>query len=263
MYRLLIVTEDPKMKEMITGMDGWQALGVKPPHLRATAEEAVEFLNSRHTDAIAVDDTPEFEGFLSYLNKYHPDLPLFTLANTPDEQKMVLRELYSLLTRLNADDSNDEHDQSYRMDEQRERWMKKILCGLVPNEQDMKRQMKLHRCTEQLHTPCVLVRMEMTDDDGFMSERWHYGSERLEVALRNFFGHQHDQMLMHVAVVSPQEVRILCYPADERGVSENAVFDYVQETADQVAHYLGLHMNVLDVSRVAGLADFAIEHGRV
>lgn len=263
MYRLLIVTDNPKVKDMIAGMDGWQAMGVKAPHLRATAEEAVEFLNSRPVDAIAVEDVPAFESLVSYLDKYHPDLPMFAVADTAEAQRKVVQELYSLLTRLRADDSNDEHDLAYRMEEQRERFVKKILSGMVPTEQEMIRLMRLHRCTEQLHVPCVLARLEMSDDDGFMSERWHYGSERLEVALRNFFGHQHDHMLMRVAVVSPQEVRVLCYPADEHGVSENAAFEYVQETTDQVAHYLGLHMNVLGVNRVAGLADFAIEHGRV
>ena len=88
-----------------------------------------------------------------------------------------------------------------------------------------------------------------------MTERWHYGGERLEIALRNFFGREHGHMLLRVAVVSPQEVRVLCYPRDEaEGLSENAAFEYVQETIEQIARYLGLALKVLEVRRIAGCA---------
>ena len=46
MYRLLIVTENHNVNDMINGMQGWEKLGFKPPRLRATSEEAVECLRS-------------------------------------------------------------------------------------------------------------------------------------------------------------------------------------------------------------------------
>ena len=89
-----------------------------------------------------------------------------------------------------------------------------------------------------------------------MSERWHYGSDRLETALRNFFGSGHSHMLMHVAVVSPEEVRVLCYPASpEFGVSENIAYDYMHETVEQIENYLGLHMNIVSVHRISGICE--------
>jgi len=257
-YRLLIVTHDPDTIERLSTMQGWEKLGFKQPTLCRTAEEAIDMLSKRQVDAIAVDDAPEMEGFLTYLDERHPNKPLFEIAATQEEQREVLRQLGMLLNRMRADDSNDAYDDAYRLQIERERWLKRLIGGMVTTQDEMRRQMRLYRCCERLDVPCVLARMEMSDDDGFLSNRWHYGGERLEQALRNFFGYEHDQMRMHVAVVSQEEVRVLCYPAsEEEGISENAAFEYVQETLDQVDHYLGLHMKVLEVRRVPGLLAFA------
>lgn len=258
MYRLLIVTHDPKKVEMLSAMTGWEKLGFRKPVLCQSVQEAMESLSTRHTDAFAVEETPDFEALYACLNEKYPNKPLCAVADTQEEQRMVVQELYRLLNRLNADDSNDEYDESYRLQQERERWLKKVISGMGPSVQEMSRQLKLYRCRECMDVPCVLARLEMTDEDGFLSNRWHYGGERLEQALRNFFGYEHDHMLMHVAVASPEEVRVLCYPACvEEGISENAAFDYVQETLEQVEHYLGLRMKVLEVSRVPGLQAFA------
>ena len=89
-----------------------------------------------------------------------------------------------------------------------------------------------------------------------MSVRWHYGSDRLESALRNFFGRGYSHMLMHVAVVSPEEVRILCYPENaDFDVSENIAYDYMRETLEQIENYLGLHMDIVEVCRLSGLTE--------
>lgn len=261
MYRLLIVTDTPAAKAMLSAMTGWEAQGFRPPRIFSTAEEAVECMNSHHIDAVAVEDSPVFESLISYLNEKHPFLPMFDIAATEEEQQMIIREVSRLLCRLRADDTNDLYDEASRMEDQRERWLKRVIGGMVPTAREMTRKHRMYRCREQLNIPCVLARLELPEDNTFLEERWHYGSERLETALRNFFGREHDHMLMHVAVVSTEEVRVLCYPTvPEAGVSENAVFTYVQETAEQIDHYLGLNMHVLDVCRVPGLLAFAAEN---
>ena len=44
---------------------------------------------------------------------------------------------------------------------------------------------------------------------------------------------------------------------------ENAAFEYVQETIEQIARYLGLALKVLEVRRIAGLCDFAAENDAI
>ena len=257
MYRLLIVTDTQSVKDRLEAMQGWEILGFKPPRIRSSMEEAVECIHRHHIDAVAVEEKPIFAGFLTYLDEHFPNVPLFEIAPDDEEQHSRLRELSGLLSRLNADDTNDLYDEAARMQEQRERWIKKVIGGLVLSRGEMSRSLRLFRCTERMEVPCVLARLEMPEDDHFIGVRWHYGSDRLEVALCNFFGREHDHMKMHVAVVSPQEVRVLCYPAQgEDCVSEKAAFEYVQETAEQIDHYLGLDMKVLEVRRLPGLEAF-------
>ena len=260
MYRLLIVTDDPATQSMMSAMEGWEAMGFRVPRIRATVEEAVEALEKHQIDAVAVSDSPAFAGFMALLDEQYPNLPLFDIASTQEEQREIVHSVYRLLNRLNADDSDDNYDYDSRMQEERDRQMKKLLCGLVPTAAELVRQHRLCRCSEQLDVPCVLVRLSIPEDNTFMEERWRYGSERLETALRNFFGRETEGMLLYVAVVSTGEVRLLCYPtvADE-GVSENAVFDYVQETLEQIEHYLGLELQLNDVRRLPGLACFAAD----
>lgn len=255
MYRLLIVTENQSVNDMFAKMQGWEKLGFRPPRLRSTVEEALECMRNHHIDAIAVEHSPAYDELLAYLDQHHPDLPMFQIASSEGAQLLIIQELSSLLSRLKADDSNDDHDAAFKMRIQRDRWLKKLIGGMVSGE-DLARQMQLYRFNPRLDLPCVLAQLEMSDEDGFMSERWHYGSDRLETALRNFFGHSYSHMLIHVAVISPEEVRVLCYPASpEYGVSENIAFDYVQETLEQIENYLGLHMSVMNVYRISGIRE--------
>ncbi|MEF9879106.1 MAG: hypothetical protein RSE58_05670 [Clostridia bacterium] len=257
MYRLLIVTQSQDVKNMFASMEGWETLGFKPPRIRSDMDEAVECMHKHHIDAIALDKSPALEGLEAYLTKECPNLPIFAIEATPEEQLATIKEVFSLLTRLNADNSNDEYDDGYLLSQQRERWVKQAMSGLVATTDEMNKQLRLYRFRERSDVPCVLARLCLSDGESFLSERWHYGSERLETALRNFFGTQHDHMLLHVAVVSPEEVRVLCYPCQpEEGLSESVAYDFVQETVEQIEHYLGLELKVLDVCRVPGLNAF-------
>lgn len=54
---------------------------------------------------------------------------------------------------------------------------------------------------------------------------------------------------------------MLCYPVTGDGtLLESAVRAYVEETAQQIDHYLGLHMQVAEVRLVPGLSTFAAEN---
>ena len=247
--------------DMLAAMQGWEKLGFKAPRIRGTVDEAVACMQKHHIDAVAVEPSAVFNDFAAYLDQHYPDMPMFQIAATEQDQRLIVQELSSLLARVNADDSNDDHDTAYQMQVQRERWLKKLISGMIIGEEQLIRQMKLYRINAQVNVPCVLARLELTDEDGFMSERWHYGSDRLETALRNFFGRGYSHMLMHVAVISPEEVRVLCYPeSPDYGVSENIAYDYMHETLEQIENYLGLHMSIINVCRISGLAELCADH---
>ena len=51
----------------------------------------------------------------------------------------------------------------------------------------------------------------------------------------------------------------LGYSVAAEPLSENAVFAYVQETADQIARYLGLSLKIREIRRMPGLTAFAAD----
>lgn len=261
MYRLLIVTDNPHVNDMFASMNGWEAMGIKPPRIRSTVNDAIECMHKHHIDAIAVDASPAFETLLPYLDEHFPDMPIFAIEANADEQLKTVREVYHLLTRLGADDSNDEYSDTYKPELLRERWMHRLVSGMVPTRAALDRELKLYRCAAQADVPCVLARLALPTDDNFLAERWHYGSERLETALRNFFGSEREHMLLYIAVVSQEEVRVLCYPASaEDAISESAAQDVIEETVEQIDNYLGLSLTLQDLRLLPGICAFTADH---
>src|SRR5699024_2587158 len=112
-------------KDMLAAMEGWEALGVKPPRVRETVEDAVECMKKHPIDAIAVEDAPAFAPLADYLERQAPAMPVFAIESDAQKQLETVRQAVNLLTRLRADDSNDEYDPAYMMEKQRSRWLRK------------------------------------------------------------------------------------------------------------------------------------------
>lgn len=260
MYRLLIVTEKQSVREMFEGMSGWEVMGFKQPRLRATTEEALACMEKHHIDAIAMDQGDVFADLDAHVEKNCPTMLRFDVEESPEEQLKTIRLLDRLLNQIRADHSNNQYDENNALQYTRDRQMKAVLSGLVPTRKEVNNRLRMLRCPEQGDVPCIVARLGLDEEDPFLTERWHYGSDRLEVALRNFFGGDQPHMLVHVAVVSQDEVRVLCYPcADGQQLSEESVRSFIEEVAQQVENYMGLRMKVLEVQEIPGLCAFARE----
>ena len=261
MYRLLIVTKDSQIESMFASMENWEAMGYKAPRIRSSAEDAIACMKKHHVDAIAVGNDAEFEPVLRYLDEKEAHMPIFQIKDSPEEQMVVLAEVYQLLTQIHSDHCNDDYGESYYFQMARERWMKTVLSGLALTREDILAHHKLYRCTESVTQPCIFTRLTVPSGDVFLAGRWHYGKDRLEVALRNFFGIEHEKMTVHIAVVAPEEVRVLVFPKpehyDSATFSAEHVLGYIEETIDTIEEYLGLKMNVIDVRGMENLTAFA------
>ncbi|MDD3336231.1 MAG: hypothetical protein PHI98_12060 [Eubacteriales bacterium] len=260
MYRLLIVTEKQAVWDMFAKMSGWETLGFKQPRLRKNTAEALECMEKHAIDAIAIEDSAALNDLKTYVDERYPLMLRFPIASNAEEQLHVIKELDRMLGILRADHFNDDYDAKSALWIAQERLLKTIVCGLVPTEKELDMKLRMLRCPEAANVPCILARLGMNMDDPFLTDRWHYGSERLETALRNFFGVQQDGMTMHIAVISPEEVRLLCYP-EQRGaqLDEEQVTRYVNDTMVQISRYLGLEMNILEIRKLPGLCAFAME----
>ena len=261
MYRLLIVTRDPRVENMFESMTNWEGMGYRKPRVRTSVEDALECMQKHHVDAIAVEEDAALAPLNVYLDEEKPDLPIFQIKNNEKEQLTVLSEVYQLLTQTHADHSDDDYGEEYYFKLARERWIKLLMSGMAPTREHVLAHHRLFRCKESIDAPCVYARLSVPSGDVFLSGRWHYGSDRLEVALRNFFGNEHEKMTVHIAVISPEEVRVLACPkgdCSEQGVfGSDHVLSYIEETLEQIEQYLGLKMNVMDIRGMENIVAFS------
>lgn len=257
MYRLLIVTEKQSVRDMFEGMSGWEVMGFKQPRLRANAEEAIACMQKHHIDALAMDGEGVFAELDAYAQEKYPTMLRFAVEDTAEEQLQTIRLLDRLLNQIRADHANNQYDEESALEYTRARQIKALLSGMIPSEKEIRTRLSMLRCYEKADVPCVVARLGLDEEDPFLTERWHYGSNRLEVALRNFFCGEQPTMLVHVAVVSQDEVRVLCYPRGEEELQTEKVQAFVEEAAQQVENYMGLSMKVLDVQKIPGLNVFA------
>lgn len=247
---------------MFDSMQGWEIMGFKPPRLRRTVAEAVECMQKHHIDAIAIDDEPDFAELAHWLDSHAPDMPIFEISTDAENQMEIIREIELLLNQLHTDDSNDDYDEHYYFKLARERWMKRLITGLAPNQDYILSHHRMYRCVDDPTSPCVFARMRVPEGDSFITGRWHYGSERLGTALQNFFGAEHEHHLVHLAVVAPEEVRLVVCPRindADHPVSLEREQAYIEETIQQIQHYLGLNMSVAEICIKNGLVDFAAD----
>ena len=95
---------------------------------------------------------------------------------------------------------------------------------------------------------CVVYEFDLPQGEVYLNFQWHYGSERLEKALRNnFFGRYYEDLYYQVAVLTPRNIRVMVCQRDDR---ENEPEDSLVERADKhvakvledIKEYLGLDM---------------------
>jgi hypothetical protein len=239
-------------------------MGFKEPRLRATVAEAIDCMHKHHIDAIAIDTEPDYAELEQWLDVNATDMPIFSIAQNADKQLEIVREVELLLNQIHADHSNDDYDEGYYFKMAREHWQKRLISGLAPSAEYILAHERMYRCPDDPHKPCVYARMIIPEGDAFIT-RWHYGSERLGTALKNFFGETFEQHLIHVAVVSPEEVRVVVCPrrGDSGGeLSLPKTQKYIEDTVEQIQNYLGLTLTVSELHMRNGLVDFAAESQR-
>jgi len=171
---------------MINEITGWETIGFKPPRIRKTFADAVECMGKHHIDAIGIDEG--FSDLDQWMDSNQPQIPIFEIVDDAEKQLAGLREVELLLNQIHTDDSNDDYNEAGNFAMARERWMKYLLSRLAPTKIEILKQQRLYRCSDDPQKPCIFARINIPEGDMFITERWHYGSERLAIALRNFFG---------------------------------------------------------------------------
>lgn len=262
MYKLLLATDRPEVMDAFGGVKSWEALGFKQPRVVSTAQAAIDSLKKHHADGIAFafDEQAEAQ-LMNCLMTEYPILPIVQAGRNAGQVTDAVCELRSLLNRTRADFSNDSFGEADMMQLCRHDFFRELISQKVACKEDVLRRMRLLRSRMSPDKPCVLVELAMPEDDSFITGRWHYGFERLEVALRNFFGVELNGMRMLVSVLPDERIYLLACPMlGEEAVESisGVVHSHAEESIAHVREYLGLHLSIASIRVLPALAALAV-----
>ncbi len=263
MYKLLLVTNDQTVRDAFSAL-AWENMGFKPPRMANNAEEALGSLKAHHADAIAIALSAEEDAALiRELMKSYPDLPVMEAPAKRGEAEMRVLETRKLLVRLNADISNDSFTLADQMMVCRHEYFRAMMDRRIPTAKDVERMLRLVRSKMDPHRPCVVAELKMPENSDFLRGRWHYGPERLEMALRNIFGVEVAGLRILSCVLPGERILLLGCPMlnHELETEENSmtgvVSHHVQDCIDHVDEYLGIDLTIASMQVLPALTAMA------
>ena len=267
MYKLLLATDRQEIRDVFEQVESWEALGFRTPRVADSAQGAIACLKAHHVDAIAFRLPPDqAETLHEYLQKAHPIMPIFQTAFSKKGQIAYVKELRSLLNRTHADFSNDNFGEADMMMLCRHEFLRSLLSERIESEEEVRTQLMLLRSRMDPDQPCVLVDIDLPHGEEYMADRWHYGSERLEIALRNFFGPEMEGLRMITSVISPSHIRLLACPVlgshhKEHGAESatGLVVEHAEESIAQVKAYMDLDMHICGIRVLPNLVHLTKE----
>ena len=263
MYKLLLVTNDQKVREAFAAV-AWENLGFKQPRTAGTVEEALCSLKAYHADAIAIAlPHEEDDALIRQLMDRWPDLPVMEAPDKRGEVELRTLELRKLLVRLNADISDDSYTLADQMMVCRHEYFRAMMDRRIPSSKDVERMLRLVRSKMDPHRPCVVAELKMPAGSDFLKGRWHYGPERLEMALRNIFGVEVAGLRILSCVLPGERILLLGCPMlyHDMETAENSmtgvVSHHVQDCIDHVDEYLGIDLTIASMQVLPALTAMA------
>lgn len=261
MYKLLLATDKPEIMEAFQAVNSWESLGFRTPRMVSTVQAAMDSLKKHHADGIAMGfGATEDAALTACLMQDYPILPVINANRQPGQVVDDVCELRALLNRTHADFSNDSFGEADMLQLCRHEFFRALIGGQIKQPADVVRRMRLLRSHMSPEQPCVLLELAMPEGDDFLTGRWHYGSERLEVALRNFFGAELEGMRMLVSVLPDQRIFLLACPMLGEAAADSisgVVYSHAEESIAHVKEYLGLHLSIAGVRVLPNLTSLA------
>ena len=264
MFKLLLATDDPEVQKAYGEINDWERLGFRQPRTASTADEATDSLTHHHADAVIIALVPEEEKKLIHAMACdHWRLrPILTAAKNRDEIQRDLVELEILLSRTHADYSNDPYSEETMMQISRHDFFRKVIAGKEHSDEHLRRYLRLLRSRMDPDRPCLMIQFELPDADGYLSDHWHYGSERLEVAMRNIFGAELNGVRFLVSVLDDERIFLLACPMLEHEIPDldimrTTVREHVEWGVKHVQEYLNIEMRILSATEYPTLVDMA------
>ena len=254
MYKLLLVSDQEEVLNAFAQVKNWELQGFKPPHIRHDFEGTIDSLAKHHADGICIAVSPEEEEkILAYLQSDFPNISIFEAGRNEEEVLRYLSELKILLNRIHADYLNERMESTDVLQLCRHEFFRKVINGKVQSSEDLHRNMRLLRSRMDADRPCLLIEIEQSAPFDKLEGRWHFGRERLEIALRNSFAG--DLNGIHILPTIHSDGRILVLACPLHGVDTDMTIDTMTAmltsyTADSIQHmkeFFGLELHIVDI----------------
>ena len=264
MYRLLLATDRPEIRAAFESVGAWEKYNFKTPRIADSAQSAIDTLTRHRADAIAIALPPEETDTLNtWLTENRPYLPIMEAPANAEQLAASMAELVTLLNRTHLDFSNDSVGVADMMQLCRHDFFRQLLGGKLQSEHYIRSHMRLLRSRMDPDRPCVILDLAIPEDSDFLTVRWHYGNERLETALRNFFGAELDGMRILISVLPDQQIRLLCCPMLGEEVRTESITEEVTAHAEQniasVKEFLGVDLRISNITVLPSLTALAKE----
>ena len=253
MYKLLLATDQADVISAYEQISPWETTGFRKPTVVHSAQEAIGYLQTHAVDAIAMALPHEQEASLiQHLRTIQPPIPAVQAAPDVAQSLQALAECDQLLTWLRADVTNFSFTLEDRLQVARHDFFRNLLAGKMESTDEILRRLKLFHSRMNPELPCVVVEFSLPKEDDYLFEHWHYGSERLEVALRNFFGGELEDMRMLVSVLPGERIILLCCPMGAAPkLKEESLTGVVSRHATQAMNDIRDYLNIdLSISNI-------------
>lgn len=259
MYKLLLVSSDPAILDAYSQIKNWGQYGFREPRVAGSVEEAIETLQKHHADGIAFGMGETDNNRLgAFLAERYPLLPIVDACITREDIVRDLIELERFLTNINADTADERYDMAEQMQRIRHAYFRKMISGEVYEKDAVRRKLLILRSRMDPDSPCVLIRFALPVDANYLADRWHYGPDRLEIAMRNFFGAELEGMRMLVSVLENDQIYLLACPmrgherTDIQAMAE-LVTAHAEQCMDHVREYMDIDMRIDSVTPLSSV----------
>lgn len=257
MYKLLLVTDREEVKEAFLNVEDWGKMMFFPVTILENVQEAVRYLDGHAVDAIGYSLMHEDASPLQQYISDHPSLPVFQTHRHDKSLMEELRRISRFLDRMHADDSDESIDENDALQILRDELMQSLISGEIQSRDELLGRIKLVRANVAAQRRCYVFDFDLPQGEVYLSDRWHYGRDRLQNALRNnFFGRYVDDVYYDVAVMTPRHIRLFACPRmnieKDDGAVQRQVKAHVRKAVEGIKQYLDLD---LDLENCADLKD--------
>ncbi|MHC1787261.1 MAG: hypothetical protein AB9880_09405 [Christensenellales bacterium] len=251
MYKLLLVTDREEVRKAFLNVTDLADMMFAPITIISDVEEAISYLERNAVDAVGYSIHSADVGPLhQYLVTLRPSLPIYQTHHHDETLRAELLRIRRFLDALHADYSDESYDEAAVLEYLRDELMDQLLALEVPTREELKSRLKLVRAHLSFDRPCFLFDFDLPQGEVYLSDRWHYGRERLENSLRsNFFGRYIDNIFYGVAVLTPRHIRLLAVQRQDGPEMDPIEVGYtvqrhVQAKVADIKEYLDLDLNL-------------------